>query len=70
MNEIHINRGVTIWLTFPAAGTLSGVLSYSSETEGVRFHSYRELMTVLQRLATAAAGGGHTGSATTLKLAS
>ena len=57
MNTRQINRPLAIWLAFPPAptGTLSGVVSYSSETEGVRFHSYQELMTLLQRLATATA---------------
>ena len=54
MNNRRINRALAISLAFPAAatGTLSGVVSYSSEREGVRFHSYRELMSLLQRLAT------------------
>jgi hypothetical protein len=66
----QINRPLAIWLAFPAAasGTLSGVLSYSSETEGVRFHSYRELMALVQRLATAPAN--QQTSASTLRLAS
>lgn len=48
-----MNRPIGIWLAFPDAptGTLSGVLSYSSERDGVRFHSYGELMALLRRLA-------------------
>lgn len=72
MNNRQINRALGIWLAFPEAGTgtLSGVLSYSSETEGVRFHSYRELMALLQRLATVSAGVDDETSASTLRLAS
>jgi hypothetical protein len=52
MNERQIKRPIGIWLAHPAeTGTLSGVLSYSSPTEGVRFHSYGELMALLRRLA-------------------
>jgi hypothetical protein len=72
MNNRQINRALAIWLAFPAAatGSLSGVLSYSSETEGVRFHSYRELMALLQRLATVSASVDDKTSASTLRLAS
>ena len=72
MNNRQINRPLAIWLAFPAAatGTLSGVLSYSSETEGVRFHSYRELMALLQRLATISTSVDDKTAASTLRLAS
>jgi hypothetical protein len=72
MNERQINRAIGIWLAFPDAstGTLSGVLSYSSATDGVRFHSYGELMALLQRLATVTPGVGKEASGSTLKLAS
>jgi hypothetical protein len=72
MNNRQINRPLAIWLAFPTAatGTLSGVLSYSSETEGVRFHSYGELMALLQRLATVTASVDSESSASMLRLAS
>jgi hypothetical protein len=72
MNNRQMNRALVLWLAFPAAapGTLSGVISYSSETEGVRFHSYRELMAMLQRLATVSASVDDETSASMLRLAS
>ena len=71
MNETRINRAISIWLDFPAStGSVSGVLSYSSEQQGVRFHSYGELMTLLRRLAAARAGIDNRGSASMLKRAS
>jgi hypothetical protein len=72
MNDRQIDRTLAVWLAFPAAatGTLSGVLSYSSEAEGVRFHSYGELMALLQRLATVPATVNDETSASVLRLAS
>jgi hypothetical protein len=72
MNERKINRPISVWLAYSegATETLSGVLSYSSATEGVRFHSYAELMGLLRRLATASAGVGTEASPSTLRLAS
>ena len=72
MNNRQIDRALAISLAFPAAatGTLSGVLSYSSETEGVRFHSYGELMALVQRLATGTANVDNESSASILRLAS
>ena len=72
MNESKINRPVSVWLAYSEGSTetLSGVLSYSSAREGVRFHSYAELMGLLRRLATARAGVGSETPASTLRLAS
>ena len=71
MNKRQINRPIAIWLAFPSGetGTLSGVLSYSSQTEGVRFHSYAELMELLRQVATVTAVEQDT-SASMLRLAS
>jgi hypothetical protein len=72
MNKRQINRPISVWLDYPpaATGKLSGVLSYSSATEGVRFHSYGELVAMLRRLATARAGGGGEMSTPMMRLAS
>jgi len=70
MNEKHINRAIGIWLAFPdaPAGTLSGVVSYSSPKDGVRFESYTQLMKLLRRLSAATPAGSETPAI--LKLAS
>ena len=71
MNNKQITRPIAIWLAFPngETGTLSGVLSYSSQTQGVRFHSYTELMELLRRVATVTDVENET-SALMLRLAS